>query len=119
MRRCPPNVRRSPFAFDRACRALAVASAFVLIAANAAFAAESTVQHRFELSGSGTLTRDAPLLRNERLQLKAVLAPAGTISAEPTLLSGGGFQIAGTLSASSLVCYNDTIFRDDFDGDGY
>jgi len=33
---------------------------------------------------------------------------------------GGGFAMMARLAPASLaVCYSDTIFRDDFDGDGF
>jgi hypothetical protein len=32
---------------------------------------------------------------------------------------GGAFQMTGVLAAAPMVCYGDTIFRDDFDGDGF
>ena len=119
MDRCAPVVCRSPSAFRHASRARVVAVAFVLIAANAAFAAESTVQHRFDLHGTGVLKPAVSAQRNGSLQLKATLSPAGAGNAAPAMQSGGGFQMTAILITSSLVCYNDTIFRDDFDGDGF
>lgn len=93
-------------------------AAFVAIGLNATFATESTAQHRYELSGSATLTLDPPMLQNGGLKLNATLAPSGSIGTAPAAQSGGSFLMTGILSPQSLVCYNDTIFRDDFDGDG-
>ena len=76
-------------------------------------AAES---NRFSLTGTGTLSTGQPAQKNDRWQLKASLSPATPL---PAMQADGRFALAGVLSASSLVCYNDTIFRDDFDGDGF
>ena len=83
-------------------------------------AAEPVAQlHRFELSGSATLRPDPPILRSERLRLNAVLTPAAIPAGAPLLQSDGRFALRATLGAASLVCYADTIFRDNFDGDGF
>jgi len=89
------------------------------IAANCTFATESSDAHRFELNGSGTLVLDAPLQRNGALRLKAVLSSSSMSVDQPTLQTGNRFALTATLAAASLVCYSDTIFRDDFDGDGF
>lgn len=81
--------------------------------------AESTSTHRYQLSGSASLTVDPPIQRSGDLRLRATLAPDAVVSDAPPAQSGAGFELTGLLSASSLVCYNDTIFRDDFDGDGF
>ena len=41
-----------------------------------------------------------------------------TLSASQPAQEGGRFSLTALLSTSSLVCYNDTIFRDGFDGTG-
>ena len=38
---------------------------------------------------------------------------------QPTLQTGDSFMLTANLAAATLVCYNDTIFRDGFDGDGF
>jgi len=38
--------------------------------------------------------------------------------AAPARTSASRFAIAAAAAPASLVCYNDTIFRDDLDGDG-
>ena len=88
--------------------------------ANAAFATESTSIQRFQLSGSGTLTLDQPVQKSGNLQLKAYLTSKdAALAALPPVQEGGGFALIASASSASLVCYNDTIFRDDFDGDGF
>lgn len=76
------------------------------------------MQH-YRLNGAGTLSLDAQVQQNGRLRLKAGLSPGATTAAALELPSGDRFVLAATLAATSLVCYNDTIFRDDFDGDGF
>jgi hypothetical protein len=80
---------------------------------------ESTSAHRYELSGTGTLSRDAPVQQSNNLRLKAMLSPTAIPADAPTLQSDGRFALNATLAAASLVCYADTIFRDDFDADGF
>ena len=60
---------------------------------------------------------DAPLEQAGSLRLKAALTP-NHVAVEKAQQSGGGFSLAATLATAPLACYNDTIFRDDFDGDG-
>jgi len=84
-----------------------------------ALALHSPQSHRFVLSGSGSLTLDTPTLSRGQLQLKAMLSASVTPPPAPTIQSSSRFALSGTLAAASLVCYNDTIFRDDYDGDGF
>ena len=70
---------------------------------------------RFSLSGSGTLSTDPPAQASDRWQLKASFSPAADA---PAWQAQGRFVLTGALSASSLACYADTIFRDSFDGTG-
>jgi len=88
------------------------------MAADAAFAADPASTHHYELSGSSSLSLDAPVLRTGSLRLKATLSGAAT-HAGPVIQSDARFALSATLGATALVCYNDTIFRDDFDGDGF
>ena len=74
---------------------------------------------RFQLAGSGTLTLDQPMQKSGDLQIKAYLSPSDF--ARPpssSVQKGDRFVLSATLATSSLVCYNDTIFRDGFDGTG-
>jgi hypothetical protein len=77
-------------------------------------------QQRFQLSGSGVLQLDAPMQKSGNVQLTARLVPGDARFA--TLLpvqEGGVFALKASLAAAAMVCYNDTIFRDDFDADGF
>lgn len=97
---------------SRTARLIAVPAA-LLLACGSASAAES--KSRFALTATGTLSHEATAQSNGPLQLKASLSP---VTPSPALQSSGRFVLAGTLGASSLVCYNDTIFRDSLDGTG-
>ena len=97
---------------SRTARLIALAAALLLACGNAA-AVES--KSRFALTATATLSHQAAAQSNGQLQLKASLSP---VTPSPALQSAGRFVLAGTLGASSLVCYNDTIFRDSLDGAG-
>ena len=62
--------------------------------------------------------REATAQRDGRFELQATLSPSlpAPAIAAPAL-QGSGYVLNATASASSLVCYADTVFRDDFDGD--
>ena len=74
---------------------------------------------RFQLVGSGTLTFDQPVQKGGDVKIKAHLTrtDAALVTSSPAQ-EGGRFSLNALLSTSSLVCYNDTIFRDGFDGTG-
>ena len=93
-------------------------AAFASLASNCTFAQNPASAPRFQLNGAGAVTLDAPLQRNAALSLKALLS-AKTSVRQLTLLSGDRFALAANLAAAVQVCYGDTIFRDDFDGDGF
>lgn len=91
----------------------------LVLAANDAFAANSTSAQRYDLHGTGTITRDAAVQDSNRFRLNANLSARGNgpgVAPEP--LTGAGFALSAVASPSNLVCYNDTIFRDGFDGTG-
>jgi hypothetical protein len=91
-----------------------------MILANAAFAMDSTSIQRFQLSGTGTLTPDQPVQKSGNIQLKAYLTSKdAALAALPPVQESSGFALMAKLAAKPSVCYNDTIFRDDFDGDGF
>jgi hypothetical protein len=99
---------------------------FWLLVGGAAMCASSAVwatsaSQRFQLIGdSGTLNLDRPAQENGSMRLRASLT--STVAAgEASLLVqvGGRFAMTASFAASPMVCYNDTIFRDDFDGDGF
>jgi hypothetical protein len=77
-------------------------------------------QQRFQLTGSGVLQLDAPLQKSGNVQLRGRLVPDdATFAASPPAQEGGVFALKASLAAASMICYNDTIFRDDFDADGF
>ena len=89
---------------------------------DAAFAAESTNAQMLHLTtASATLRTDAPVQKSGRFALHATLTqPDAALAASPPVQEGSGFALMATLAAASMaVCYNDTIFRDDFDGYGF
>ncbi|MGA9334735.1 MAG: hypothetical protein WBV39_10705 [Rudaea sp.] len=97
-------------------------SGFVVVAtfaANDTFAIESATAHRFEVQGTATLVVDPPQQRNATLRLRASLSSDTVAMNTQALQSGARFGLTATLATASLVCYSDTIFRDDFDGDGF
>jgi len=90
-----------------------------IFGAASAIAAESASARRFQLSGSATLTLDQPAQSDGIMRLKAYLTPKdAAIAVLPPVQEGGGFAMIARATSSVSVCYNDTIFRDDFDGDG-
>lgn len=85
-----------------------------------AFAANAPPSQRFLLSGTGSLHGDPPIQAHGNFRLDATLLPVdAAITAAPPVQEDARFALMASVSASSLVCYNDTIFRDDFDGDGF
>ncbi len=72
----------------------------------------------FAIAGEGTLAMDAPAQTNGRFALKAQLVTPADLTASLAVRRGERFSLSALLSTSSLVCYNDTIFRDGFDGTG-
>jgi hypothetical protein len=119
---CVADGDRFVRASTRHARALAPACASavtlgsLLIFATWAHAASDTP--RFTLSGAGALSLER-VQRTATLELKANLtSPDAAVAALPPLQEGGGFALIARASGSASVCYNDTIFRDDYDGDG-
>lgn len=80
------------------------------------FAQAASISDRFSLVGTGTLIADAPAQTVPGLTLRGTLSKNAATSAGDG--EHNGFLLNATLDATPLVCYNDTIFRDDFDGDG-
>jgi hypothetical protein len=96
-----------------------VVSGIALFACVVAPMSNAAQSSRFEITGSGTLVLDQPLQKSGNVQLKATLVPTDVASPVlPKGQAGGGFTLTANLAAASMACYNDTIFRDDFDGDG-
>ena len=73
-------------------------------------------QSRFQLNGTAHLSQDAPAQTNARYALRAQLS--APTSNRAVVQSGARYSLFAALSTASLACYNDTIFRDGFDGDG-
>ena len=85
----------------------------------AACAEKSSNAVGFHLSGTATIKADVATQHSESLTLKAYLTRMdAALKASPPVQEGGSFALMAALGVPSLVCYNDTIFRDDFDGDG-
>jgi hypothetical protein len=90
------------------------------LSANVAFAAESTSAQNLSVSGSGTLRLDQPAQKSAVFSLKAYLTPKDApLAVSPPVQEGAGFALIAKLITKPSVCYNDTIFRNDFDGDGF
>jgi len=95
-------------------------AAILTIATNSTFAADAGGTSRYALHGAGTLQVDAPAQRGGSLRLRATLSPASLQTATPALLASGRFALSATLGPDKPgICYSDTIFRDDFDADGF
>ena len=91
----------------------------VALCAPSAVSATSASQ-QFQLVGSGTLNLDQPVQSSDSVRLKATLTPKDASLAAASLVQADGrFALTANLAASSLICYNDTIFRDSFDGTGF
>jgi hypothetical protein len=100
-------------------RAFALRGSGFILGSLAAFATSASELPRFQLVGTGTLTLDLPMLKSGNVQVKATLTPIdAAVVSSPPVQEGGRFALMADLSTASLVCYNDTIFRDGFDGTG-
>ena len=101
-------------------RSFSVAIAMCTIATNYTFAADTAQPHRYALDGSAALTADAPLQRGGALRLRATLAPPSVLTEMQSVQVAGRFALSATLGVERPgICYSDTIFRDDFDIDGF
>lgn len=89
-----------------------------LFIAVAPFGAIAAAADRYQLHGDGVLSVDSPLQRGDTLSLRATLTPTVNATADQVPLKSAQFALSAQVSNAQLVCYNDTIFRDDFDGDG-
>jgi hypothetical protein len=73
----------------------------------------------FQLSGPAELTPAQPVQKGASMELRARIEPGdAAVAALPPVQEGGGFALIARASVPALVCYNDTIFRNDYDGDG-
>lgn len=101
-----------------------VSLAIALLAQSLAAAAADSVLAmpgpRLTGSGAATITPGRTVQSGAGFELRAQLTGSdAAIAALPPLQEGGGFALIARASSVSLVCYADTIFRDDFDGDGF
>jgi hypothetical protein len=97
-----------------------VAIGMCTIVTNYTFAADTTPPHRYALDGKAALTADAPVQRGGALRLRATLAPPYAQTEMQSVQVAGRFALSATLGAERPgICYSDTIFRDDFDADGF
>ena len=87
--------------------------------------ATSTVAHAQTPSGdhahaqmAATLTSTSAVQTGGSFVLTARLASNNSAQRAP-VHEGGEFKMTGALAAAPTVCHADTIFRDDFDGDGF
>jgi len=104
---------------DARVRRFTIAFGMCTIAANYTFAADAQ-PHRYALDGTATLSADAPLQRGGALRLRATLAPPYVQTEMQSVQVAGRFALSATLGAERPgICYSDTIFRDDFDADGF
>lgn len=98
---------------------LAVAALTAGFSMHTTRAAESASSQNLHLSGTATLRIDQPAQTSGSLSLRAHLtAKDAALASSSPVQERGRFVIMGRLVAAAQVCYNDTIFRDDFDGDG-
>jgi hypothetical protein len=71
------------------------------------------------IADEGSLARNALTQSDGRFALKARLTTQADARAVLSEQTSDRFSLIALLSSSSLICYNDTIFLDDFDGDGF
>jgi len=92
--------------------------AVLALAFSFAVVAHATETSRFSAQGTASLHIAAPAQRGGSLSLRAGFAPKSSAASTSALQSGGPFLLSGDLQARASACYSDTIFRNDFDGDG-
>ena len=68
-----------------------------------------------QLRGRGEL-HQASVQTTTRTRLRAALTANDAVT--PAANSSSGYRLTAQLSVPETVCYNDTIFRDSFDGTG-
>jgi hypothetical protein len=91
---------------------------FAAFACDTAIGANVTVGE-FQMSGSGTLRTDQHTVSGGTLSLRATLQSKDAVLAKQSpVQEGSRFVLVASVTATASVCYNDTIFRDDYDDDG-
>lgn len=101
----------------RRCVGIACAIAIASYGAPVVHAADGSASGFQMNATAATTATTAHSADGNRFALAASIA-AGPVVPAPAL-TGTRFRIDAVAAAASLVCYNDTIFRDDFDGDGF
>jgi len=98
---------------------VAAKAAFAALLASWVAVAAGADDPRFSVTGTASLAQSAPAQSGGAFALRGELqrADVGAMAA-PARTSASRFAIAAAAAPASLVCYNDTIFRDDLDGDG-
>jgi hypothetical protein len=97
---------------------ISIRSGPAVLALLAGISAHAEQAQRFTLTGTASLSRDQPALSDGKLVLRGYLQSRDAPSTAAIVQDGGRFTIMAKAVAVAQVCYNDTIFRDDFDGDG-
>jgi hypothetical protein len=120
MESLPASIRDDLSRYRQRTHARALQRLGLILASLVAVTAGASEPPRFQLVGTGRLTMEQPTQKSGNVQLTARLTPSdAALSASPPVQEGGSFALLANLAAASLVCFNDTIFRDDFDGDGF
>jgi len=103
-----------------ALRRFALSTMLALIAAQTALAASDGVTGKYTGSGVGMLRNDARTQSGDRFALRAYLQRRDVTSPALVPVQGDArFVLLAKLAQKPSVCYNDTIFLNDFDGDGF
>jgi len=97
---------------------ISIRSGPAVLALLAGMSAHAEQAQRFTLTGTASVSRDQSVLSDGKLSLRGYLQSRDAPSRAAIVQDGGRFTIMAKTVAVAQVCYNDTIFRDDFDGDG-
>jgi len=88
--------------------------------AQAGRCAAATPAQRFVGSGNAQITLDMSAQRGGAFVLRGTLdEPDAALKASPPVQESAGYALIAKLAPKPSVCSNDTIFRNDFDGDGF
>jgi hypothetical protein len=112
----------APVQVSRGCTRLLGCGLVLLAGTEPSASAEpltSSPQPRYQLEGSGSIVLNPPTQTAGKFGIAATLDGANAASNSPgATWESGRFAMRAALAATVVACYNDTIFRDDFDGDG-
>ena len=88
--------------------------------AQAGRCAAAAPAQRFVGSGNAQVTLVASAQRGGEFVLRGTLADSdAALKASPPVQESAGYALIAKLAPKPSVCSNDTIFRNDFDGDGF